>query len=94
LMTAILQVDHIWIAPELILVIGCFKKHRIAYLRMSLLFTVTLESFPHREGVCMKQMLAWFEKVHCINVTKHAARISKYSLLALAGEIYLLQGSL
>jgi hypothetical protein len=64
LVTAILQVDHIWIAPELILVIGRFKKHRIAYLRMSLPFPdVILQSFPHREGVCMKQQLAWTEKV-------------------------------
>jgi hypothetical protein len=38
LVTAILHVGHIWVAPKLILVIGRFKKHRIAYLRMSLLF--------------------------------------------------------
>jgi hypothetical protein len=48
LVICILGVNHIWISPELILVIGCFKQHRVAYLRMSLLFSpMSLKSFPH-----------------------------------------------
>lgn len=44
----ILEVRHIWISPELILVVGCFKKDRIAYLCLSLfLAPMALESFPH-----------------------------------------------
>lgn len=55
----ILKVGHIWISPELILVVGCFKKYRIAYLRGLLLFpNVTLKSFPHYWTTCMKQSLA------------------------------------
>jgi hypothetical protein len=59
LVTAILQVGHIGIAFQLILVVRRFKKDRIAYLRMSLLFTdVTLQSFPHCEDVYMTHSLA------------------------------------
>jgi hypothetical protein len=46
--TCALGVGHVWISLELFLVIGCFKEHRIAYLRMSLLLPpVTLQPFPH-----------------------------------------------
>lgn len=37
-----------WISPELVLVVGCFKEYWVAYLRVPLLFpSVTLKSFPH-----------------------------------------------
>jgi hypothetical protein len=44
----ILSFNNIWISPELILVVGRFKQHRITDLRMSLLLSpMTLKSFPH-----------------------------------------------
>jgi len=49
-----LKIDDIRIPHKLLLVVGRFKKHRVAYQRMALLLTpVTLESFPH--GGCLRE---------------------------------------
>lgn len=52
LIIGILDVGHIRIAPELILVVGGFKQHWVAYLRMPrVLSPMTLKSFPHGGGL-------------------------------------------
>lgn len=49
-----LEIGDIRIPHKLLLVVGRFKKHRVAYLRISLLLTpVTLKSFPH--GGCLRE---------------------------------------
>jgi hypothetical protein len=49
-----LKIGNIRISHKLLLVVCCFKKHRVPYLRVSLLLTpVTLKSFPH--GECLHE---------------------------------------
>ena len=43
-----LEIGNIGIPHKLLLVVGRFKKHRVAYLRRPLLLSrVALKSFPH-----------------------------------------------
>lgn len=59
-----LGIGNIWIPPQLILVIGGFNQHGVAYVGVSLLFSpMTLKSFPHLSWDLHETILAQFGKM-------------------------------
>lgn len=60
-----LKIGDIRISHKLLFVVCRFKKHRVAYLRMSLLLTpVTLKSFPHGRCLCETKVSAKTDRIN------------------------------